>query len=66
MQDLKLTAAVLALGLTLLLGLAAAAQAQQSMLCVTPTLLCKAVHAGPTGAPCSCKTYAGWVRGRLG
>ena len=66
MQDLKLTAAVLALGLTLLLGLAAAAQAQQSMLCVTPTLLCKAVNAGPTGAPCSCKTYAGWVRGRLG
>ena len=50
----------------LLLGPAPPAWAQQSVLCVTPTLVCRAVYAGPKGAPCSCKTYAGWVRGRLG
>ena len=33
--------------------------------CVTPTITCTAVQPGPPGAPCSCKTAAGWVQGVL-
>ena len=65
MERLKPAAGLLALGLTLLLGPAPPTRAQASFFCVTPTRICKTAYAGPRGAPCACKTYAGSVRGRL-
>ena len=64
---LLLTAALALISAVVLMLLPATeAHAQQSTTCVTPTVTCRAVYAGPKGAPCSCKTEQGWVRGRLG
>ena len=60
-----LLVALLALLPALLLSHAPEAAAQTSKVCETPRGRCPAVYAGPKGAPCSCKTPEGWVRGRL-
>lgn len=59
-------ALALASACVLMLLPATEAHAQQSTTCITPSVTCRAVYAGPKGAPCSCKTEQGWVRGRLG
>lgn len=45
-------------------ALAQAPLGGNSTTCVTPQGTCT-VQAGPSGAPCACKTANGWVQGKL-
>ena len=66
MQDWKRTGGMLAVALALMPALTSAAWARKSLVCITPTRICKAADDGPIGAPCTCKIHTGWLRGRLG